>query len=126
MLLPFVNGTLSSLGHDVFVTNTPPKRYVLPMVILFFVLPDGRRTSLSQLRKKIWIGPGITIGSKEHEMIVVVRRGEHDMFNVAPLRQCRSGLVEMGELQIADLNNTRQSHAFLIHIFRICSRTRLA
>src|SRR5262249_49274418 len=95
MLLPPVNGTLSSLGHNVFVTYTPPKRHVLSVVIFFLVLQDGRRTSLGQLRKKILIRPRITIRSKEHEMIVVVRRGEHDMFNVTALRQCRGWLVEM-------------------------------
>src|SRR4030095_10853051 len=67
MLLPFVNGTLSSLGHNVFVTNAPPKRHVLSVVILFLVLPDGRRTSFGQLGKKIGGRPGVAIRREGHE-----------------------------------------------------------
>src|SRR5262245_23802655 len=48
MLFPPVNGTLSSLGHNVFVTDTPTKGHMLPMVILLLFLQDGRRARLRQ------------------------------------------------------------------------------
>src|SRR6266487_4283438 len=113
MLFPLVDGTLSSLGYNVFVTNASPEWHVLPVVIFFLVLPKRRRACFGQLDKKIGVRPGVAIGSEKHEMIVVVRRGEHDMLNVTALPQGRSRLVKMSELQIPDLNNTRQSHAFL-------------
>src|SRR6266550_1096749 len=114
MLFPLVDGALSPLRHNVFVTNASPEWHVLPVVIRFLVLPKRRRARFGQLGKKVGVRTGVAIGSEEHEMIIVVRRGEHDMLNVAALPQCRSRLVKMGELEISDLNNTRQSHAFLI------------
>src|SRR6266850_8403588 len=125
MLFPLVDGALSPLRHNVFVTTASPEWHVLPLVIFFFILPKGRRASFSQLGKKVGVRTCVIISSKQHEMIVIVRRREHDMLNVTALPQRRRRLVKMGKLEIPDLNNTRQSHAFLINIFRTRSRTRL-
>ena len=82
MFLALVDGTLCSLRHEVLVAHASSERRVSTLVIVFLFGIWWRRLTRGQLCKEFRIATGVVVNREQHKVIVIVRRGKHNMLDM--------------------------------------------